>query len=121
MFCDNMAARTLAARQGVGRMRRVSGKLLWLQEKTRNGEFAMRLVATGDKFSDLGTKPLKADRVAALLLAMCDIRCLDDGSESLGQTHLLDEASRHRVKSIVKSGSLNAKQGLQILKLASLC
>ena len=81
-------------------MRRVSGKLLWLQEKTRNGEFATRLVA-----NSVTWVPLKADRVAALLLAMCDIRCLDDGSESLGQTHLLDEASRHRVKSILKSGS----------------
>ena len=35
VFCDNMAARTLATRQGVGRMRHVSGKLLWLQENEK--------------------------------------------------------------------------------------
>ena len=117
VFCDNMAARTLATRQGVGRMRHVSGKLLWLQEKTKNGEFDMRPVATADNVSDLGTKPLKADRITKLL-AMCNFRDSENGYQRIGQAHLLDAGSRHRVKSIIKSGSVSAKQVLQILTLA---
>ena len=117
VFCDNMAARTLATRQGVGRMRHVSGKLLWLQENTTNGEFEMRPVATADNVSDLGTKSLKADRVTKLL-AMCNFRGSENGYQRIGQAHLLDAGSRRRVKSIIKSGSVNAKQVLQILTLA---
>ena len=117
VFCDNMAARTLATRQGVGRMRHASGKLLWLQEKTKSGEFDMRPVPTADNVSDLGTKPLKADRITKLL-AMCNFRDSENGYQRIGQAHLLDAASRHRVKSIIKSGTVNAKQVLQILTLA---
>ena len=117
VFCDNMAARTLATRQGVGRMRHVSGKLLWLQEKTKSGEFDMRPVPTADNVSDLGTKPLKAECITKLL-AMCNFRDSENGYQRIGQAHLFDAASRHRVKSIIKSGTVNAKQVLQILTLA---
>ena len=68
-------------------MRHVSGKLLWLQEKTKNGEFDMRPVATADNVSDLGTKPLKADRVTRLL-AMCNFRDSENGYQRIGQAHL---------------------------------
>ena len=77
----------------------------------------MRPVPTADNVSDLGTKPLKADRITKLL-AMCNFRDSENGYQRIGQAHLLDAASRHRVKSIIKSGTVNAKQVLQILTLA---
>ena len=74
-------------------------------------------MATADNVSDLGTKSLKADRITKLL-AMCNFRDSENGYQQIGQVHLLDAGSRHRVKSIIKPGSVNAKQVLQILTLA---
>ncbi|CAE7314347.1 RE1 [Symbiodinium microadriaticum] len=64
---DNMAARALACRQGVGKLRHISGKLLWLQQLTKDEVLHVAPVATAVNASDIGTKPLKADRVNRLL------------------------------------------------------
>ena len=58
ILVDNMAARMLANKRGVGRIRHLSGKLLWIQGRTAGGDIIVIQVSTDLNIADLGTKPL---------------------------------------------------------------
>ena len=45
-YVDSSSARQLASRQGCGRVRHLSGKVLWLQEKINSGELTSGQVGT---------------------------------------------------------------------------
>jgi hypothetical protein len=60
---DNAAACSLANKRGVGKIRHLEGKLLWIQEKTESGELQVERVESALNVSDLGTKPLTAVRL----------------------------------------------------------
>ena len=111
---DNSAARSLACRQGVGKMRHISGKILWPQQCTRENVLTVGPIPTAENVSDIGTKPLKADRVDTLL-GMLGIRCSNDGYALVGESQLLSWKERQRVCRIVKQGSLNVQQVMQVL------
>ena len=82
-FTDNSAARQLIGRQGVGRIRHRSAKLLWLQDLTRLGEVYVSQVPTFWNHSDVGTKNLSKARLYFLL---CGIGAVDPvTSEPIGQ------------------------------------
>ena len=66
-WTDNSAARQLVARQGVGRIRHLSGKILWIQDAVLAGEVQMGHVPTLVNFSDIGTKSLIRSRLYFLL------------------------------------------------------
>ena len=50
-WTDNSAARQLVARQGVGRIRHLSGKILWIQDAVLAGEVQVGQVPTMVNFS----------------------------------------------------------------------
>lgn len=66
-FTDNSAARQLSSRQGVGRVRHLSGKLLWIQDLVLRKELTVSQVPTQWNYSDIGTKALKQARVELLM------------------------------------------------------
>ena len=66
-WTDNSAARQLVARQGVGRIRHLSGKILWIQDAVLAGEVQMGQVPTLVNFSDIGTRSLTRSRLYFLL------------------------------------------------------
>ena len=66
-WTDNSAARQLVARQGVGRIRHLSGKILWIQQCVLDGDVSMGQVPTLMNFSDIGTKCLPKGRLNFLL------------------------------------------------------
>ena len=66
-WTDNSAARQLVARQGVGRIRHLSGKILWIQQCVLSGDVSMGQVPTLMNFSDIGTKCLPKGRLNFLL------------------------------------------------------
>ena len=81
-FTDNSAARQLISRQGVGRIRHLSGKLLWMQSKVMDGSVVIHQVPTLWNFSDVGTKSLPRAR---LLFLLCGIGMVDGATaEPLG-------------------------------------
>ena len=81
-FTDNSAARQLISRQGVGRIRHLSGKLLWMQSKVMDGSVVIHQVPTLWNFSDVGTKSLPRAR---LLFLLCGIGMIDaETAEPLG-------------------------------------
>ena len=66
-YTDSSSARQIACRQGCGRVRHVSGKLLWAQEKTADKSFSLHPVATLHNVADIGTKTLARQRLFYLL------------------------------------------------------
>ena len=81
-FTDNSAARQLISRQGVGRIRHLSGKLLWMQSKVMDGSVVIHQVPTLWNSSDVGTKSLPRAR---LLFLLCGIGMVDGATaEPLG-------------------------------------
>jgi len=66
-WTDNSAARQLVCRQGVGRIRHLSGKLLWVQGLVLEKEISVGQVPTEWIYSDIGTKPLNRTRMLMLL------------------------------------------------------
>ena len=111
---DNMAARALACRQGVGKLRHISGKLLWLQQLTKDEVLQVAPVATAVNASDIGSKPLKADRVNRLL-GMLGIRNADDDYSLVGESQLLEHRERMQISRVVRQGPLSAQQVIQVL------
>eukprot|EP00975_Prorocentrum_lima_P021809 4595112-Prorocentrum_lima.AAC.1 len=56
--CDASAARRAMHRRGVGRMRHMQVKTLWVQEMVQKGRLLVAKVATSENVADVGTKPL---------------------------------------------------------------
>ena len=78
-WVDNSAARQLIERQGVGKVRHLSGKILWMQSLVLEKEVSVGQVATHWNLSDIGTKPLAKQRLLVLLnqIGACDPETLE--------------------------------------------
>ena len=63
VFRDNSASRQLACRQGNGKVRHLSGKVLWIQQKTQDNVLELRQVPTLENVADVGTKGLSRQRL----------------------------------------------------------
>ena len=64
---DASAAKAMSQRLGVGSVKTLETKTLWLQEKIRERGIGVLKVGTRDNVADVGTKCLKGDRIAFLL------------------------------------------------------
>ena len=95
-WTDNQAARQLVARQGVGKIRHLSGKLLWIQAKVMDKELTVGQVPTKWNYSDVGTKSLSRARIFLLMnqLGMVD----GETGEPVGQEEF-EEATREMATS----------------------
>ncbi|CAE7273338.1 unnamed protein product [Symbiodinium microadriaticum] len=82
-FIDSSSAKSLITRQGVGRTRHLDGKLLWVQELSKQGYMQVSGVNTLRNPSDLGTKSLAQDRILCLL-HMLNIVDVNNGNQSVG-------------------------------------
>ena len=85
VLVDNSAARAIAARQGVGRVRHIHAKMLWLQQRVSFGDLIMRPVETAINLADLQTKSLSPARTKFLLGLMNfkDASCLSKEDNAL--------------------------------------
>lgn len=79
---DNSAALHLRHRKGPGRLRRIAGKLLWIQDLVAQCALKVKSVGTTYNISDLGTKPLSKARIQ-LILYWCNVH--SDEHQRLGQ------------------------------------
>ena len=64
---DNAAGRSFFYRSGVGRIRHISLRVLWVKAKVKEGFMSVGKVSTKDNVSDLGTKRLSRDRMEYLM------------------------------------------------------
>ena len=66
-FTDSSACRGICVRQGVGRIKHLAVRLLWLQQAIRAGRLTVHSVPTQQNPADIGAKPLTAKRIQLLL------------------------------------------------------
>jgi hypothetical protein len=73
-WVDNSAARQLIEPQGVGKIRHLSGEILWMQTLVLEKQVHVGQIATQWNVSDIGTKPLSKQRLLILLhqVGACD-------------------------------------------------
>ena len=67
VWVNSSAAKSIASRQGLGRVRHLEVKNLWVQEAVRAGRFEVRKIAGTQNPSDLVTKPHGAREASAVL------------------------------------------------------
>ena len=114
-YVDNAAARQLANKRGVGKIRHLSGKLLWIQNKTNDGSLRVVQVPTLVNVSDIETKPLTGSRTRALLFMIGMVET--NGNKPVGEQEYQDMMDKKEVSSKVKGLS---KALMRILEAGSL-
>lgn len=69
MICltDSSAGKGVASRKGVGKVKHLSLKELWVQDAIEQKRFKVQKVGTGSNCADLGTKVLDGSRILQLL------------------------------------------------------
>ena len=121
---DNSAAKAFFFRSGVGRIRHISVRVLWLQREVKLGMVTPSTVSTRDNTADLGTKRLSRERMR-YLMNLCKVYDLSQ-SEYVGK-HVLEkvhqsEAMSEGIKLLRNNGIKNnsAKSVMRILLLGAL-
>ena len=67
LYSDSSAARAIVAKRGVGRLKHLAVKDLWLQDELRAGRIIVRQVGTASNVADLFTKVFALARHSVLL------------------------------------------------------
>ena len=67
---DATAGKATASRRGLGKTRHVALRLLWVQQRVRNGEIEVVKVSTEHNLADLYTKHHAGPRIAHLMRYM---------------------------------------------------
>ena len=120
---DNSAARAFFHRAGVGRIRHISLRILWVQAKVKEQFLHVGRVGTKDNPSDIGTKRLTRERMLYLLF-LCKVYDLSsssfvgsDAAENVKQQEVMKQgvklfsqhgSSSHDAKCVMRILLLNA-------------
>ena len=67
IFTDSSAAKGIANRRGLGKVRHIELSELWLQDQVARGRITIRKIRGEDNFSDSLTKHATADRISQTL------------------------------------------------------
>merc|ERR1711954_449340 len=67
LYLDSAAARGILRREGVGKIKHLEIRALWVQQAVKKGLFTVKAVAGVDNPADLGTKIHPKDRLVKLL------------------------------------------------------
>ena len=106
LYLDSSAARGIITRQGVGRVKHLQIRTLFLQELHKQGTLSVHPVGTKENTADIGTKPLSGKRIKLLLhwLGFQDENNEPVGSEEL-QEHRTQEQAKASVRMIKSKGN----------------
>ena len=86
MRADNQAARQIALKQGVSKVRHLDGRYLWVQEQIAAGEFTVRPIDGRINPADVGTKvPASQARLKALLRFLGVVQVFGQTIELVGE------------------------------------
>ena len=92
-FTDSSSARQLCSRQGVGKIRHLSGKVLWVQSKVQSEEVELIQMPTAYNIADIGTKSLSRKRLFALMGELGMVEA--ETGQPIGQEELEELRSSH--------------------------
>ena len=93
LFTDSSSARQLAMRQGTGKVKHLSGKILWVQQWVMEGKIVLIQIPTLWNLTNLGTKSFGGQRIKLLLHELNVAH--GDGSELVGQEEYDQQCNRH--------------------------
>ena len=101
LYLDSAAARGIINRRGVGKVRHLSCRSLWLQERMADGSLVVSPVSGLTNPADIGTKRLNVNRMKALmfLLGMFD----SVNSCHVGETEAHSIIHRQEVRKAMQS------------------
>ena len=118
LLLDSAAARGICRREGVGSIRHLSTKVLWLQQLTKRGVISVGATSSTENHADLGTKSLPVTRFR-LLRGWNGIHIDEgDGGENGEGADDDDEESETQHAAQVSSGEGSVLQALANLLLA---
>ena len=75
LFTDSSGARGILQRQGVGRVRHLSCRILWLQDLICNGSIKLCAIAGAMNPADIGKKRFPASRMRSLMSFAWNVQC----------------------------------------------
>ena len=127
---DNSAAKQVMQRSGVGRIRHLSCRILWIQQLVKSKELETASIPTKENYADLGTKKLTRERMRYLMhgLGVFD----EDSGELVGADVVFREQAADDFKGVLRmlresvgesathATVKSAKKSLQTLLLMSL-
>ena len=96
---DSSAARGIITRQGVGRVKHLQIRTLFLQDLHKQGTISVHPVGTKEDTAGIGTKPLSAKRIK-LLLHWLGFQTGDN--EPVGREELQEHRSQAQAKAAVR-------------------
>ena len=108
LHMDSSAARGIITRQGVGRVKHMQIRTLFLQDLHKQGTISVHPVGTKENTADIGTKPLSAKRIR-LLLHWLGFQTSENepvGKEELKE-HKAQAQAKAAVRMIKSQGSLS--------------
>ena len=98
LYADNTSAVAVAAKEGVSKIKHLSGKLLWVQQRQGN-DFELRKLDTTTNPSDVGTKCLSGKRVKLLLY----LTHYDNDYRNLGWNEFVEEKEKKEKRDQLES------------------
>ncbi|CAE7921995.1 unnamed protein product [Symbiodinium sp. KB8] len=115
---DNSACRALLNREGLGGLKHVDLRYLWVQQKRKEGAFSVKAIGTKFCPADVGTQAHNATRLK-LLSYMCGLSC---AGLPVGREVFVAEWNLQATKKMAASASrVSLKQNLrQVLALSLL-
>ncbi len=107
LHTDNRAVRMLSLKFGVGRLRRIRGRMLWLQERMASHELDIQQVPTLQNIADLNTKGHSKNRFLALLYMFGFVTSKGDHA---GENEFAKQQAKETMKKHVKLVGLETWQ-----------
>ena len=130
MILDNTAAKQVLQRSGVGRIRHLSCRILWIQDLAKRKQLETASVPTKENYTDLGTKKLTQNRMRYLMHGVGVFN--ENSGELVGAEVVEREASQQDFKHVLRvlcesadggrdrKNLLSAKRTLRMLLLTTM-
>ena len=96
---DSSAARAMAQRQGIGRVRHLDAALLWIQQKEKEKILSVAPIPTEINSADLGTKNLSRKRFVGLLYML---KMVDAIGTRVGENEYKEIEEGYKMKQSMK-------------------
>ena len=106
LVLDNMAAKQVLFRSGVGRIRHRSCRILWIQQHVKEKSLTVSSVPTKWNPADLGTKKLSMDRMQ-LFMNLVGV-CNEDSDALVGSNVLVRAVSRLQILCVLMMSSITS-------------
>ncbi len=117
LLIGNSAARQILMRSGVGRVRHLSVKILWLQQQMEKKMSSVAAVATAVNVADLGTKRLPCHTMRKLMYMVG----VYNGSEKVGLQEFEEDQQKKLIKGVMQMTAAGGRgRNLQMALLSSM-